>query len=141
MRISAKVEYACLAILELAARYNTNEPVRIRTIAQEHGIPERFLVQILLQLKGSGLVASTRGAAGGYQLIKSPEDISLGEVMWAIEGQEEPSSALSDRSATGKVLHEAWREISAQQHTLLEGLTFANLAERVKAQAEVMYYI
>jgi len=141
MRISAKVEYACLAILELAARYDTNEPVRIRTIAQEHGIPERFLVQILLQLKGAGLVASTRGAAGGYQLIKAPSEISLGDVMWAIEGQEEPSSAISDRSPTGKVLHQAWREISDRQREMLEGLTFSELADRVKQQAEVMYYI
>ncbi len=62
MKLSAKTEYACLAVLELAARYGTGEPVRIRTIADEHGIPSRFLVQILLQLKGAGFVASTRGA-------------------------------------------------------------------------------
>src|SRR5215467_8368810 len=88
MKVSAKTEYACLAMLELAAHYGSNEPVRIRTIADEHGIPSRFLVQILLQLKGAGFVASTRGAAGGYQLVKPPEEITLGEVMAVIEGQE-----------------------------------------------------
>src|SRR4029453_18506042 len=56
MTISAKVEYACVAVLELAARYESDEPVRIRDIADAHGIPSRFLVQILLQLKGAGLV-------------------------------------------------------------------------------------
>ena len=66
MKVSAKTDYACLAMLELAAHYGSKEPLRIRTIADEHGIPSRFLVQILLQLKGAGFVASTRGAAGGY---------------------------------------------------------------------------
>ncbi len=86
MNVSAKTEYACLAVLALAANYGTGEPVRVRMIAQMHGIPSRFLVQILLQLKGAGLVSSTRGAAGGYQLIKDPAKITLAEVMGVIEG-------------------------------------------------------
>ena len=64
MIVSAKTEYACIAVLELAARHGQPEPVRIRQIAEAHGIPSRFLVQILLQLKSAGLVQSTRGAAG-----------------------------------------------------------------------------
>src|SRR5437868_6117456 len=63
VKVSAKTEYACIAMLELAASYGSGEPVRIRKIASEHGVPSRFLVQILLQLKGAGLVNSTRGAA------------------------------------------------------------------------------
>ncbi len=54
MKLSAKSEYACVATLELAAAFGSNEPVRIRKIAEQHGIPARFLVQILLQLKGAG---------------------------------------------------------------------------------------
>ena len=73
MRISAKAEYACVAMLELAANYADAQPVRIKAIADAQGIPQRFLVQILLQLKTAGLVASVRGAAGGYQLAKPPE--------------------------------------------------------------------
>ena len=79
MKISAKTEYACIAVLELAAQYGTGEPVRIRRIAERHDVPPRFLVQILLQLKGAGLVTSVRGAAGGYQLIQPPEQVSLGQ--------------------------------------------------------------
>ena len=105
MKVSAKTEYACLAMLELAARYGSGEPVRIRTIADEHGIPSRFLVQILLQLKGAGFVTSTRGAAGGYQLVKPPEEISLGEVMAVIEGPEtEVTSTAASNSPTARVL-------------------------------------
>ena len=55
-------------------------------IAERHDVPPRFLVQILLQLKGAGLVASVRGAAGGYQLLKPPQEISLGQVMEVIDG-------------------------------------------------------
>src|ERR1700754_1671739 len=101
MKLSAKTEYACLAVLELAARYETAEPIRIRTIADEHGIPSRFLVQILLQLKGAGFVVSTRGASGGYQLAKPPSDITLGEVMAVIEGPESDfKSAVASKSPT-----------------------------------------
>jgi Rrf2 family protein len=143
MKVSAKTEYACLAMLELAARYGTGEPVRIRTIADEHGIPSRFLVQILLQLKGAGLVASTRGAAGGYQLNKPPEEISLGAVMTVIEGPENEltSTEASNQSPTARVLTDAWQEISQVQRETLYSLTFGELVRRVRRQAENMYYI
>ncbi|HEY3394892.1 MAG TPA: Rrf2 family transcriptional regulator, partial [Lacipirellulaceae bacterium] len=76
MKLSARTEYACLAMLQLAQEYDSGEPVQIRRIADEHAIPGRFLVQILLQLKGAGLVASTRGAAGGYRLARPPHEIT-----------------------------------------------------------------
>jgi Rrf2 family protein len=92
MKISAKAQYACLAIMALARHQPDQTPVRIRTIAEAHGIPERYLVQILLQLKGAGLVYSTRGAAGGYRLARPADQISLGEVLTAIDGPGEPPS-------------------------------------------------
>ncbi len=143
MKVSAKTEYACLAMLELAARYGTGEPVRIRTIADEHGIPSRFLVQILLQLKGAGLVASTRGAAGGYQLNKPPEEITLGQVMTVIEGPESESASNSAaiKSPTARVLTDAWHEITLLQRQMLDSLNFGELTRRVKRHAENMYYI
>ena len=143
MKVSAKTEYACLAMLELATRYATREPIRIRTIADEHGIPSRFLVQILLQLKGAGLVSSTRGASGGYQLSRPPSDISLGEVMAVIEGQdlECTSTDVALNSPPARVLTDAWREIAQVQYDALRSITFADLAERVKHKAENMYYI
>jgi len=142
MKVSAKTEYACLAMLELAAHYGSNEPVRIRNIADEHGIPSRFLVQILLQLKGAGFVASTRGASGGYQLVKPPEEISLGEVMAVIEGQDtEVTSSTNSRSATARVLKSAWREVAQVEYDTLRSITFADLVSRIKRQSENMFYI
>lgn len=141
MRISAKTEYACIAMVELAAA-SGEEPVRIRDIADRHGIPSRFLVQILLQLKGAGYVASTRGASGGYLLAKPADDITLGEVMAIIDGHEEEiqSSTTADSPAS-RVLLTAWREVAAVEREMLHSLTFAELVGRVRREAENMYYI
>jgi Rrf2 family protein len=144
MRISAKTEYACIAMLELASQYGSGEPVRIREIAERHGVPPRFLVQILLQLKGAGLVASVRGAAGGYRLLSSPDQISLGRIMEVIDGlldEEAPKSAASPDSPAVKVLMQAWKEVSAMQFKMLDGITLADLLERAKEQGEQMYHI
>jgi Rrf2 family protein len=144
MRVSAKTEYACIAMLELASQFPSGEPVRIREIAEQHNVPPRFLVQILLQLKGAGLVASVRGASGGYRLLSPPDEISLGRVMEVIDGLSEEdtqkSSASPDSSAV-KVLMQAWKEVSVMQHKMLDGITLADLLDRAKQQGEQMYHI
>ncbi|MEQ8786251.1 MAG: Rrf2 family transcriptional regulator [Pirellulaceae bacterium] len=142
MSLSAKTEYACIALLELAVHFGSGEPVRIRQIADPHGIPSRFLVQILLQLKGAGLVSSTRGASGGYQLIRPPEQITLGEVMAVVEGgDDEPVSNTNADTAATRVLLDTWRRVAAKQREMLAHITFADLAQLVRGETENMYYI
>jgi Rrf2 family protein len=144
MKVSAKTEYACIAMLELASQYGSGEPVRIRRIAERHSIPPRFLVQILLQLKGAGLVASVRGAAGGYQLIKPPQEVSLGHVMEVIDGTTDDdgkTSSASPDSPAVKVLLKTWQEVSAKERQMLQSINLAELLERVKEQDEQMYHI
>lgn len=142
MIISAKTEYACIAVLELAARHGRGEPVRIREIADAHGIPSRFLVQILLQLKSAGLVQSIRGASGGYQLAREPEAITLLDVMTVVDAQLGQISTNIERStATTRALARAWKEVAAKERELLDGVTFATLVERLKGAPEGMYYI
>jgi Rrf2 family protein len=141
MTISAKVEYACIAVLELAARYDSDEPVRIRDIADAHGIPSRFLVQILLQLKGAGLVQSTRGATGGYALAKPPESISLAEVMEVLEGPTQVQSNIAVQTPATRALQSVWNEVADTQRTMLESTTFGTLAERLRQPAEEMWHI
>jgi Rrf2 family cysteine metabolism transcriptional repressor len=87
MRMTAKAEYACLAMIELAKLGEDSSPKRVRDIAEARGIPNHYLVQILLQLKTAGLVQSARGSAGGYQLARRAEDISVADVIDAIDGQ------------------------------------------------------
>ena len=105
MRISAKAQYACLAVIYLARRRLENRPVPIREIAEAQGIPETFLTQILLKLKGAGLVLSTRGSAGGYRLARSPEEISLQDVLTVVDGCDlNAGDPRPSRSASGKGL-------------------------------------
>ena len=141
MKVYAKTEYACIAVLELAHSYERGEPVRIRDIAERHGIPSRFLVQILLQLKGAGFVQSTRGAAGGYQLARPPEEITLLDIMSVIEGQETITSATTTGSPVSRVLLKAWREIDEAEREMLRSITFGDLTERLRDATEQMYYI
>ncbi len=142
MNLSAKTEYACIAVMELASRYGLGELTRIRKIADAHGIPSRFLVQILLQLKSAGLVSSTRGAAGGYQLIKDPAQITLGEVMAVIDGAcDRVASNISTQTATQRALLSTWQEASDARQEILHSVTFADLLEQVRGRTENMYYI
>ena len=78
--MSAKIEYGLLALLTMAQE-GPEKLVKIGTIAGKYDIPHRFLVQILLLLKGAGMCASIRGAAGGYYLIKTAEEIHVGEII------------------------------------------------------------
>jgi Rrf2 family protein len=144
VKISAKTEYACIAMLELASQYGSGEPVRIRQIAERHGVPSRFLVQILLQLKGAGLVASVRGAAGGYQLLLPPEKISLGRVMKIVDGttrEESQCVSASPDSLAVQVLSKAWQDVADVERKMLDEITLAKLLERTKNQYEQMYHI
>ncbi len=128
MKISAKAEYACLAILALARPRSDDSPVRIREIAEANGIPERYLVQILLQLKGAGLVHSTRGASGGYRLARPSSQISLGEVLIAIDGPGEPPRESHEPAA--QVLAAVWEHIRLAERAVLDQTSIADLCQR-----------
>lgn len=131
MKVSAKAEYACLAILALARQSPDAPPLRIREISETYEIPERYLVQILLQLKGAGLVVSTRGASGGYRLARSPEEVRLSEVLSAIDG---PDSVRSERGnasrQASRVLASVWASVRAAERAVLDRTTIAHLVEQ-----------
>src|SRR5262245_17360784 len=86
MRISAKGEYAIRALLDLAVHHGEGL-VPIQEVARRQGMPQRYLEQVLLLLKRAGFLESKRGSAGGYQLVRAPGAISVGEVLRAVEGR------------------------------------------------------
>ena len=141
MNISARTEYACIAMLELALRDVSTEPVRIRDLAAAHGIPSRFLVQILLQLKSAGLVASTRGAAGGYRLAKPPAEIVLGQIMDVVEGPSTAGGGNTHDTSAARVLRRTWQQAADAQRSQLDTTTLAELAEQVGNASAHMDYI
>jgi len=145
MKISAKTEYACIAVMELAKSQGSNEPVRIRNIAEQHQVPPRFLVQILLQLKGAGVVSSIRGAAGGYHLIPKPEDVTLGQVMNIIDGPVQTPKRSNDQESASpalQVLSQVWETAEKRRQDHLYSVSFAELvrlaepSESDKAKSE-----
>jgi Rrf2 family protein len=142
MRVSAKGQYACIAVVELAAHYGDRQPVHIKTIADTHGISPRFLVQILLQLKTNGLVESLRGASGGYQLAKPPQRISLADVINAIDHPPPPApAALSNLrpSLAVRAVSNILQEVQAKEQEMLEETTLADLVRRT-AQSNTLSY-
>src|SRR3954471_16479346 len=85
MRVSTRGDYACRALLSLALHDDTG-PTSVRDIAERTGLPQPYLEQILLAVKGAGLVRSKRGVGGGYVLARDPEQITLGQVISAVDG-------------------------------------------------------
>jgi Rrf2 family protein len=137
MRFSAKAQYACVAMVELACSQGEKNPVHLRNIAEHHGISQRFLVQILLQLKGAGLVDSTRGVMGGYLLAKAPSKISLADIINVIDQAPPPlPSALRGLHATPAVqaVKRVLQETQRNQQDRLEEITLEELAKRAHPQ-------
>jgi Rrf2 family protein len=144
MRISAKAEYACVAMLELAANFAEPQPLPIKAIAEAQEIPQNFLVQILLQLKTAGLVVSVRGASGGYQLARPPGNITLADIINAIDDRAAAArSALTKgrRSRAVGVLLGIWQEVQAEEQRALQCITLADLVRRIQEDHALSYQI
>lgn len=137
---SAKTEYACVALLELALHHNDPTPLRLKAISDKHEISHRFLVQILLQLKSAGLVASTRGASGGYHLGRPPERITVADIVNVIDPPE-PTRSDEVRTSLARAVHGVWAQILAAQRKILETTTLADLVQRSQAEDDIVYQI
>lgn len=131
MRVSAKVDYALRAGAELAAA-SEGGPQKGDRIARAQKIPPKFLESILLDLKHAGLVQSQRGAEGGYWLARPPAEITLAEVIRAVEGPianvrgERPEQVEYAGAAEG--LREVWIAVRGNLRAVLEATTLADLA-------------
>ena len=138
--LSAKTQNACLASIELAKKFDEDRPVGLKTIASAQNISSQFLVQILLQLKRAGIVKSIRGSCGGYQLAKRPSEISLLDIVHAMEGEPEVPAQTSQTPAA-RVLASAWSELIDASRERLASVSLASLAREIETEAEDMYYI
>jgi Rrf2 family protein len=130
MRVSAKVDYALRAGVELAAA--GDGPVKGDRIAQAQQIPLKFLENILLDLKHAGLVQSQRGAEGGYWLSVPPEEISLAEVIRAVEGPIANVRGMRpeqvEYAGTAAPFRDVWIAVRANLRAVLEVVTLADVA-------------
>jgi Rrf2 family protein len=131
VRISAKADYAVRATAELAAATGRG-PLKADRIAQAQSIPLRFLLNILSELKHARIVQSHRGAEGGYELARPPEQITLADVIRAVEGplasvHEERPEEITYRGPA-ESLQEVWISVRANLRAVLEAVTLADLA-------------
>ena len=144
MRVSAKTDYALRAAVELAAA-PAGTPVKGERLATSQSIPLRFLENILLQLRHAGIIESRRGADGGYKLARPAEEITLADVIRAIDG---PLAGVSgqrpetlDFKGRSEPLREVWVAVRASLRSVLEQVTRADVAsgelpENVRALTE-----
>jgi Rrf2 family protein len=130
MRISAKVDYAIRACVELAAA--GDHPTKGDAIAKAQQIPIKFLENIMVELRNAGIVASQRGAEGGYWLARRADEITLADVMRAVEG---PLAAVRGTrpeavqyQGSARALRDIWIAVRQSLRLVLENVTVAQLA-------------
>jgi Rrf2 family protein len=132
MKISQKGLYALQAMMMLARRHNQGA-IRIRDIAYEENLPEKFLELILLELKNARMVESVRGAKGGYALRRSPSEIRLAEIIRLIDGPLAPFAdaeqlrTLIDRDQAHRALYRVFLDVRDAAAKILENTTLADI--------------
>ncbi len=131
MRISAKVDYAVRAAVELAATQG-EKPVKAERIATAQNIPLNFLENILGELRHAGIVRSHRGADGGFRLAKPPEDINVADIIRAVEG---PLASVrggppeeTEYGGAAELLPRVWIAVRANLRKVVEHVTVADIA-------------
>ena len=139
MKVSTRGDYACRALLSLAM-HDDGRPTSVRDIADRTALPQPYLEQILLALKGAGLVRSKRGVGGGYVLAREPEEITLAEIVSAVDGPivvgdfgEPHQNGACDHEGQC-VLLTVWHDVGGHMRRLLEGYTLAYLAEVARGE-------
>ena len=132
MKLTSRSEYALLALIYLA-RHMTEEFISVDSIAQAQGIPPKFLEQILLALKRAHFLRSIKGQHGGYQLAKSPKQISLAEVIRLFDGALAPTDSVSENFYEStpiekeKNIVKVFKDIRDYTSTRLETTTIADV--------------
>lgn len=140
MKFTAKTEYGVRAILDIALNAQ-EDPTQVKEIAQRQAIPERFLEQVMTALRKGGLVESLRGAQGGYLLAKPPSEITLADIIGALEGPMILMECLSrDQNLSQRceqidlcVVRDVWKGV---QSSIVEALDSITLEDMCKRRAE-----
>jgi Rrf2 family protein len=138
VKVSTRGDYASRALLSLALHDDTERPTSVRDIAERTGLPQPYLEQILLALKGAGLVRSKRGVGGGYVLARDPAEITLGQIVSAVDG---PIAAgdFGEPHQNGACDHEGqcvlltvWADVGSHMREHLDSFTLADIAARAQ---------
>ena len=141
VRVSSKGDYACRALLSLALHLDEPGPTSVRDIAERTAIPQPYLEQILLSLKGAGLVRSKRGVGGGYVLARPPAEIRISEILSAVDGPislgdfGEPHQDGACNHEGQCVLLSIWKTAGEHMRRVMEDFTLQSVADAARGQA------
>jgi Rrf2 family protein len=142
MKVSTRGDYASRALLSLALHGDGATPTSVRDIAQRTGLPQPYLEQILLALKGAGLVRSKRGVGGGYILASPPEDIRLSQIVSAVDGPivagdfGQPHQGGACEHEGQCALLAVWADMSTHMRSYLDSYSLADMVMRAKGLIE-----
>ena len=138
VKVSTRGDYASRALLSLALHVDESGPTSVRDIAERTGLPQPYLEQILLALKGAGLVRSKRGVGGGYVLARDPAEITLGQIVSAVDGPimlgdfgEPHQNGACDHEGQC-VLLAVWSEVSRHMRDHLDSFTLADMVAQAR---------
>ncbi len=129
MRVSSRADYGVRALFDLSMRAGQG-PVHSKEIATRQEIPEAYLHQVLGALNRAGLIKSTRGPLGGHELAMQPSEISLLDVLTALDGVDQKPHPHPDGIGPADVVHEIWHEMQEQNERLLRSITLKTLVDR-----------
>ena len=141
MKVSTRGDYACRALLSLALHTDVEGPTSVRDIAERTGLPQPYLEQILLALKGAGLVRSKRGVGGGYVLARDPEETTLGQIVSAVDGPiavgdfGEPHQNGACEHEGQCILLAVWGDVGQHMREHLDSFTLADMVRRARGNA------
>lgn len=141
VRVSSKGDYACRALLSLALHDTAPGPTSVRDIAERTAIPQPYLEQILLALKGAGLVRSKRGVGGGYVLARPPAEIRISEILSAVDGPislgdfGEPHQDGACNHEGQCVLLAIWKTAGEHMRLILDGFTLQSVADAARGSS------
>ena len=141
VKVSTRGDYASRALLSLALHGEEGGPTSVRDIAERTGLPQPYLEQILLALKGAGLVRSKRGVGGGYMLARTPEEISLSDIVSAVDGPivagdfGQPHTGGACDHEGQCVLLAVWDDVGEHMRRYLEAATLADVVAMSRGAA------
>jgi Rrf2 family protein len=144
MRISYKGDYALKAVLDLALHYGS-ELVTGHDLALHIDAPVKFLEQVLLDLKKGGFIESKRGNIGGYMLSRSPDQITVGDIVRYIDGPVEPIACLSEKYKNCTDIRKCrfrkiWDQVNEATLKIIDNVNFETLASEVKQETAILNY-
>ena len=140
VRVSTRGDYAARALLSLALHEGGSGPTSVRDIAERTGLPQPYLEQILLALKGAGLVRSKRGVGGGYVLARSPDEIRLSDIVSSVDGPiqvgdfGQPHQAGACDHEGQCVLLAVWQLAGEHMRSHLASYTLADIAAQARGE-------